>query len=67
MTVSLNGEMRTLPSPQSLEDALSHWGYDERETIAVALNGSFVSRSAYEEISLRDKDCLDVVTLVQGG
>lgn len=67
MTISLNGEIRTLASPQSLEEALSHWGYEERETIAVALNGSFVPRATYEETPLRDKDCVDVVTLVQGG
>ena len=64
--MTVNGEIRVLPQPTTLADALTQWGYT-CEKVAVAINGEFVARSEYTQRRLQAKDFLDVVAPVQGG
>lgn len=66
MTLSVNGEQRAAPEGQTLRAALTEWGYRDKK-VAVARNGEFVPRSAYETMVLRDGDCIDVVAPMEGG
>jgi sulfur carrier protein len=66
ITVSVNNQRKTLPKACSVADALEALGY-RGQKIAVAVNSSFVPRSAYATHHLHGDDCIDVVEPVQGG
>lgn len=62
--VSLNDEWVEIGETR-LSAAMHEWNYAEQ--CAVAINGEFIPRSAYEEVSLQDGDKVDVVAPVGGG
>jgi len=66
ISINLNEELKSVPHNCTLKDALFQWGY-ECEDIAVAINATFVPRSRYSDHQLHDKDCVDVVSPMQGG
>ncbi|WP_439134019.1 sulfur carrier protein ThiS [Pseudomaricurvus sp.] len=66
LTLSLNNESHTLPEPMSLSQALDHWGMCN-QMAAAAINGEFVPRSQYSEVTLHEGDKLDIVKPVGGG
>mgnify|MGYP003585109841 CR=1 FL=1 len=66
MIIAVNGEPKILEKPQSLADAIQHWGYTGAP-IAVAHNDEFVPRSRYAAIPLQDGDRLEIVAPMQGG
>lgn len=64
--IFVNGEKHTLDAKTVLTDALQQWGY-ACEKIAVAINGEFVARGHYANVTLSANDTLDIVAPVQGG
>ncbi|WP_444921502.1 sulfur carrier protein ThiS [Microbulbifer sp. CnH-101-G] len=66
MQISINGEAHSLESPIKLTALLQQLGY-RGETFAVAVNGSFVSRSEYGNTQINSGDSLDIVAPVVGG
>jgi sulfur carrier protein len=64
--VLVNGEKRSIDTQAVLNDALQQWGYI-CEKIAVAINGEFVARGSYANVTLNANDTLDIVAPVQGG
>ena len=66
MKVLINGEERDVPEAGSVMDVLRHSGY-EGKSVAVALNGDFVTRSLYAETKLKENDALEIVAPMAGG
>lgn len=66
MQVLINGEARQVPDAVSVEALLKHLGY-EPKSIAVAINGEFVSRNRYTLQTLSAHQELDIVAPMQGG
>ncbi len=66
INVSLNNAPAELPDKTLLSEALKQWDYGEQK-LAVAVNGAFVPRSRYGEITLQEGDHLDIVKPVGGG
>jgi thiamine biosynthesis protein ThiS len=67
IAISLNGEPCTVTDDLPLKKALQTWGYRDDQNFAVAVNGEFVPHSEYLKTRLKNKDQVDVVTMVQGG
>ena len=65
ISVKLNGEPAELEC-HTLADAMKSWQYD-REQCAVAVNGEFIPRSVYSELTLNEGDAVEVVAAVGGG
>ena len=66
MELIVNGEVKKVPAPLSVEGLLSFLELDSVK-IAVELNLEIVSRSTYAQIELKDKDRLEIVHFVGGG
>lgn len=66
ISVSLNNEKHQLQENILLSDALQLWGYGNSK-IAVAINQTFIPRSAYNQQRLTDGDQIDIVKPVGGG
>jgi sulfur carrier protein len=66
LTISLNGEKVNLSESLSIIDLLTQQSY-QKEKIALAINGSFVPRSQYNETIVNDNDEIDVIQAVGGG
>lgn len=66
LTLSLNNEIRTLPQPMSLDEAMTYWNCCT-DLSATAVNGEFVPRSQYHLVTLHDGDTIDLVKPVGGG
>ncbi|GAB3114048.1 sulfur carrier protein ThiS [Streptomyces calidiresistens] len=70
VTVSLNGERRTLPVGSTLAGAVAAIvpaGGTTGRGMAAALNENVVPRAAWERTPLGDGDRVEVLTAVQGG
>lgn len=66
LTVTLNGEPRTLDTEVSVSGLLSLLGLDTRK-VAVERNMEIVPRSAYAETMLVAGDELEIVHFIGGG
>lgn len=66
MTITLNGERRSVPDGLTVAGLLRHLEV-RPEHVAVEVNRDLVRRARHEETSLADGDVLEVVTLVGGG
>ena len=66
LTVTLNGESRTLDATVSVSGLLTLLGLDTRK-VAVERNMEIVPRSAYAETVLADGDELEIVHFIGGG
>jgi thiazole synthase len=66
LTLTVNGEPRTLPEPLSVADLLRHLGHESRK-VAVEVNRDVVPARRHAEHLLRADDQVEVVTLVGGG
>ncbi|MEV4428022.1 sulfur carrier protein ThiS [Streptomyces sp. R-07] len=66
MNVSVNGEVRELSGPLSL-DALVATLTPARSGVAAALNETVVPRGEWATTQLGDGDRVEVLTAVQGG
>ena len=66
ITVTLNGEARTLPAATTVAGLLAAIGFDTRK-VAVERNEEIVPRSAYAATRLASGDALEIVHFIGGG
>ncbi len=66
MKVILNGQEQELPTPQNISIFLSENGFADK-VVAVAINGTFVPKSAHQETLVNDGDKVEIVAPMQGG
>ena len=66
ITVTLNGESRSLDGPVSVTDLLESLGFEGRK-VAVERNEAIVPRSRYAETWLVTGDALEIVHFIGGG
>lgn len=62
----LNGKEENLADLKTVQDLLDQQGL-EANSVAIALNGSFVPRSEYLSVEVKDGDELEVLVPMQGG
>jgi thiamine biosynthesis protein ThiS len=62
----INGEKKQIADIKTVQDLLVKLGY-ETDSVAVALNNTFVSRSKYIECQLTDGEELEILLPMQGG
>lgn len=66
ITLTVNGEEKSLAEHTTVAAALKLWGY-QCEEIAVAINSEFVPRTQYAVCTFAASDFVDIVAPVQGG
>lgn len=66
VTITLNGEARTLPRPRSLAGLIASLGLDPRMVVAER-NRAIVRREALEQTDVEDGDQIELVHFVGGG
>jgi sulfur carrier protein len=66
ITIRLNEQPCVLERERTLIEVLQKEGFTTHY-FAVALNKKFIPRTEYENIFLKDGDCVDVVSPMQGG
>jgi thiamine biosynthesis protein ThiS len=66
ITLLVNGKQVELESPTPLLAYLAQLGVNPR-AVAVEHNGNIVERAAYEAVTLRQGDNVEVVRMVGGG
>ncbi|OAJ34943.1 sulfur carrier protein ThiS [Piscirickettsia salmonis] len=64
--IKRNGQSERIQENTLLTHALTKWNY-QGESFAVAINCSFVPRSAFANTYLKAGDEIDVVSPMQGG
>ncbi|MBP8097948.1 MAG: sulfur carrier protein ThiS [Arenimonas sp.] len=66
MKITLNGELREFPEPQSVETLLVAAGYAQRR-VAVEVNREIVPKSRHAEHALADNDRVEIIQAIGGG
>ncbi len=66
MQLVINGKPQQVDEVTSIKDLLLKLGY-ETDSVAVACDGVFVSRSKYTDIQLQDGKELEILAPMQGG
>ena len=69
MKLKINGEVKTIANSDSvflLEGLLEYLGY-KPQLVVVELNGVIVNSKNWLSTTIKDGDCLEVVTIVGGG
>jgi thiamine biosynthesis protein ThiS len=66
VTITLNGESRTVPQGHSVRDLLGELRLDARY-LAVEINRAVIPRARHVETLLQPGDIIEIVTLVGGG
>jgi len=64
--VIVNGKRTEIPAGLNVKEAIKALDY-RQEGFALALNGTFVALSTYENIKIRDNDSIEILAPVQGG
>ena len=64
MNVTVNGRARSLSELTTIGDLVAS---QPNRSLAVAVNGAVVPRSAHATTSLQDGDIVEIVTAVAGG
>ena len=64
--ITLNGEPRAIESAQTLADLVAALG-EPPQSLATAVNGEFVPRSARATVQLRDGDAVFTFQPITGG
>ena len=67
MQVKINGQQQTVDNNISVSNLLKLLNYTDSQSIAVAINLEFISRSNYASVLIKDKDDIEIVTPMQGG
>jgi sulfur carrier protein len=65
--ITLNGELRQLGAPATVEDAVLAAGAPDGRGVAVALDGEVVPRGEWATTEVRDGQQVEVLRAVQGG
>jgi sulfur carrier protein len=66
MHITLNGEPRSVAATLTLADLLAELG-QQPQSLATAVNGEFVPRSARATVQLRDGDAVFTFQPITGG
>ena len=66
MQITINGESVKIDNPLNINELLLSQGYGSK-LVAVALNGNFIAKSAYNETIINDNDDVEIVAPMQGG
>jgi len=66
MILIINGEKKNFAAPLNLQAALEQEGYGDK-LVAVARNGTFVTKNNYGATELEDGDEIEIVAPMQGG
>ncbi len=66
MTLTINGERRTLDGIRTVKDVICAMGLAGR-AVAVEVNQNVVPKRQHDDVTLRDGDVIELVTLVGGG
>jgi len=66
LTITVNGEPRTVEEDASLADLVSALGQPP-QALATAINGDFVPRTARENVRLREGDAVFTFQPITGG
>jgi thiamine biosynthesis protein ThiS len=66
LEITVNGEVRRVPSPATAADLLRRLGLDPR-SVVVELNRRIVRRPVLAETVLADGDAIELVHFVGGG
>lgn len=66
MQIIVNGKQETIESAKTIDELLLELGF-ERQSVAVALNGTFVARREYATTKLEDEMDIEVLVPMQGG
>lgn len=64
--VIINGKTIRVGEDTDILTALADLGYEDRR-VAVALNGTFIPRSAYQNTFIHAADQMDVLSPIAGG
>lgn len=64
--VTVNGQRKPLETAINVQDFLKAEGYDAM-SVAVAMNGHFVSKDTFATTIVNDGDTLEIVAPMQGG
>jgi thiazole synthase len=67
LTLTINGERRTLEGPSTVAELLKSLGVADARRVAVEVNQDLVPRTRHAERSLQEGDAVEIVTLVGGG
>lgn len=69
ITVTVNGEERTVPDGYPLTEVLTDLEIDPEEAtgVAVAINESVIRRQDWADATLADEDTVEVIQAQQGG
>lgn len=67
MQVSLNGSEHSLPDGASVRDAIDSLEGGDPTGVAVAVDGTVVPRSQWDQFLLSSNQKIEVVRAVQGG
>jgi sulfur carrier protein len=62
----INGEKKSIRRATNVDELLNELGY-ERDSVAVASDGSFVPKQRYKDLILKDDMELEVLVPMQGG
>ncbi len=66
MQLVINGKAKIIDGIKTVQDLLLELGY-ETDSVAVARNNTFVSRSTYSQSELKDGEELEILLPMQGG
>ena len=66
LQILVNGTTRSIPSPATLADLLTHLELDPRQVV-VELNREIVRRARLAEVTLAEGDSVELVHFVGGG
>jgi sulfur carrier protein len=69
ITVTVNGETRTVPDEYPLLEVLKDLEIDPAEStgVAVAINESVIRRQDWDDVTLAEEDTVEVIQAQQGG
>ncbi len=69
MKIIVNNEVKKIVDLQMLPEVLVFLGYGtaSNNNFAIAVNETFVPRSAYEQTQIQEGDKLEIVAPMQGG
>ena len=62
----VNGEIKKIDGIKNVQDLLLQLGY-ETDSVAVARDNTFISRSTYSDCELKDGEELEILLPMQGG
>ncbi len=66
MKIMLNGTPLELDKGVTITELLKHHGYADK-VVAIAVNGSFVPKSAHNTQMINENDAIEIVAPMQGG